>query len=218
MLLSTFDVDQGNIKSWAILDSGASSYFLCLDAPVTNKQIAKKTITVLQPDRDTMSSTHEGDLNLPQLPRAARRCHIILAIKHSLIYVVKLCEAGCEVKFIKWGVGIWVRHRGRLVLNGSLNKRTSLCMVPAAYTTPPESPSDHQTKSSSQFHMTPSGTTGNGQRKFTTLQPVQQLKPTIPIIWETRRQHTPNNINSRACDVPPSINGIAAQDNFSEGN
>jgi hypothetical protein len=106
MLLSTFDVDQGNIKSWAILDSGASSYFLCLDAPVTNKQIAKKTITVLQPDRDTMSSTHEGDLNLPQLPRAARRCHIILAIKHSLIYVVKLCEAGCEVKFIKWGVGI----------------------------------------------------------------------------------------------------------------
>ena len=130
MLLSTYDVNRENIKEWAILDSGASSHFLCLDAPVTNKQPATNPITVMQPDGDAMVSTHTGDLDLPQLPKAARRFHILPAIKHSLISVVKLCEAGCEVKFIKWGVGIEIRYRGRLVMEGSLNKRTGLWMVP----------------------------------------------------------------------------------------
>ena len=130
MLLSTFNVNRHNIREWAILDSGASSHFLCLDAPVTNKQIANDPITVIQPDGYTMTSTHDSDLDLPQLPRAARRCHILPAIKQSLISVVKLCEAGCEVKFIKWGVGIEIRYRGRIVLEGALNKRTGLWMVP----------------------------------------------------------------------------------------
>jgi hypothetical protein len=109
---------------------GASSHFLCLDAPVTNKQLATNPITLMQPDGDTMVSTHTGDLDLPQLPQAARRCHILPAIKHSLILVVKLCEAGCKVKFMKWGVGIEIRYRGRLVMECLLNKRTGLWMVP----------------------------------------------------------------------------------------
>ena len=136
MLLSTYDVNQENIKEWAILDSGASSHFLCLDAPVTNKQPATNPITIVQPDGDVMVSTHTGDLDLPQLPQAARRCHILPAIKYSLISVVKLCEAGCEVKFIKWGVGIETRYRGRLAMEGSLNKRTGLWMVPLTHQKP----------------------------------------------------------------------------------
>ena len=83
------------------LGFGGSSHFLCLDAPVTKKQPVTNPITVMQPDGDAMVSTHTSDLDLPQLPQAARRCHILPAIKHSLILVVKLCEAGCEVKFIK---------------------------------------------------------------------------------------------------------------------
>ena len=106
MLLSTFDINRENIKEWAILDLGASSNFLFLDAPVTTKQIAINPITVLQPDGDTMVSTHMGDLDLSQLPQAAHRGHILPVIKHSLIMVVKLCKTGCEVKFVKWGVGI----------------------------------------------------------------------------------------------------------------
>ena len=72
MLLSTHDVNRENIKEWAILNSGASSHFLCLDAPVTNKQPATNPIMVMQPDGDAVVSTHTGDLDLPQLPQDAR--------------------------------------------------------------------------------------------------------------------------------------------------
>ena len=72
MLLSTYNVNQENIREWAILDLGASSHFLCLDASVTNKQPATNPITVMQPDGDAVVSTHTGDLDLPQLPQAAR--------------------------------------------------------------------------------------------------------------------------------------------------
>ena len=43
--------------------------------------------------------------------------------------VVKLCEAGCEVKFVKWGVEIETRYKGQLVLKESLNKLTGIFMV-----------------------------------------------------------------------------------------
>ena len=81
-----------------------------------------------------MVSTHMGDLDLPQLSKAARRCHILPTIKHSLILVVQLYEAGCKVKFVKWGVGIDLRYRDQLVLKGSLNKRNGLWMVPLTHT------------------------------------------------------------------------------------
>jgi hypothetical protein len=129
MFLSTFDVNWQNIREVAMLDSGASSHVLCSDAPVTDKQIATAPITVIHLDGDTTTSTYDDNLDLPQLPRAARRCHILPAIKQSLISVVKCCEAGCEVKFIKWGVRIEIRYRGRIVLEGALNKRTGLWMV-----------------------------------------------------------------------------------------
>ena len=106
MLLSTYDVNRENIKEWAILDLGASSNFLFLDAPVTTKQIAINPITVLQPDGDTIFLTPMGDLYLPQPPQAARRCQTLPAMKLSLISFVKLCKAGYEVKFVKWGAGI----------------------------------------------------------------------------------------------------------------
>jgi hypothetical protein len=51
ILLATFNMNCQNIREWAL---GASSHFLCLDASVTNKQIADDPITVIQPDGDRM--------------------------------------------------------------------------------------------------------------------------------------------------------------------
>ena len=115
---------------------GGSSHFLCLDAPVTNKHIVLNPITVLQPDGDTMVLTTMGDLDLSQLPQAAQRYHILPAIKHSLKYVVKLCKAGFKVKLVKWGVGIEIRYRGRLVLRCLLNKHIGLWIVPLTHSNP----------------------------------------------------------------------------------
>ena len=47
-----------------------------------------------------MYSTHEADLALPQLPLAARRVHIVPALKTaSLLSMGQLCDAGCTVTF-----------------------------------------------------------------------------------------------------------------------
>lgn len=48
-----------------MLDSRASSHFLCLYAPVTDKQIATNLITVIQPGGDMMAPTHDAGLDLP---------------------------------------------------------------------------------------------------------------------------------------------------------
>lgn len=114
-----------------MLDSGASSHFLVTGAPVTNKKVAANPIAVTLPDGDQVHSTHTGNLNLPQLPAAARLCHIVPGLaSYSLISVVKLCEAGCEVSFTKFGIGVEIKYRGRTVLTARKCRRTGLWMVP----------------------------------------------------------------------------------------
>ena len=130
-LLSTVSINLSNIKKWAILDSGASSHFLAVGAPITRKEKATSPISVTLPDGTKVRSTHTGDLRIPQLPKSARACHIVPGLaSYSLISVVKLCEAGCEVSFTRFGIGVKVRYRGQLVLEGSKCITTGLWMVP----------------------------------------------------------------------------------------
>ena len=47
-----------------------------------------------------MYSTHEAELDLPSLPPAARRVHIVPALSTaSLLSMGQLCDAGCVVTF-----------------------------------------------------------------------------------------------------------------------
>ena len=111
MRLSTVDINQKNIREWAILDSEASINFLVVGAPVTNKQVAVTPIPFTPPDGDQIHSTHIGDLDMPQLTKSAREFHIIPDLaSYSLISVVKLCEARCEVSFTKWGIVVEIRY------------------------------------------------------------------------------------------------------------
>ena len=104
-LLSTVNINQDNIHEWAVLDSGATSHFLVINAPTVNKKPAQQPISASLPDGDKIHSTHTGDLDLPELPQAARFAHILPGLdKYSLISVVKLCNAGCEVAFTKYGI------------------------------------------------------------------------------------------------------------------
>ena len=100
-LLSTIDTDLANIREWAILDSGASSHFLQVDAPLTNKTEAANTIWVTVANGEKASSTHEGLLDVPDLPMKARYAHVLPGIKHSLFSSVRLCKAGCKATFGK---------------------------------------------------------------------------------------------------------------------
>ena len=67
-LLKTVDIDVENIKEWAILDSGATSHFLVVDAPVNDVMTADNPINVKQPDGACVASTHTCSLRIPNLP------------------------------------------------------------------------------------------------------------------------------------------------------
>ena len=75
--------------------------------------------------------THEGKLlQLYQLPEKARWTHKIPGLRsHSLVSVVKLCNAGCEVNFTKIGCKITYR-RGRTIVCGRKCVRSGLWMIP----------------------------------------------------------------------------------------
>ena len=65
-----------------------------------------------------MHATHEADLNLPHLPRSARRCKIVPTLNSgTLISIGQLCDAGCLALFTKSAVHIY--HDGLPVLSGT---------------------------------------------------------------------------------------------------
>ena len=100
---------------------------LALGASVRTVKAAKKPISVTIPDGDQVHSIHIGDLSMSLLPAAAQFCHIIPGfVKSSLISVVKLCKAGCDVRFTNVGIGAEVRYKGRLVLTVSKYTRAGL--------------------------------------------------------------------------------------------
>ena len=73
-------------------------------------------------------------MDLSDLPVAARNGHIIPGLaSNSLLSVVVLCDARCEVLFNKYGV--IVKYNGKTVLRGSKCARTGLWLVPLQHRT-----------------------------------------------------------------------------------
>ena len=98
-------------------------------APLTERILSDNPISITLPDGSKIELTHVGMLDIPQLPRAARIRHVILGPNlHSLISVVTLRNARCEVVFTK--IGVTVKYRGTTILMGSKCTRTGLWMVP----------------------------------------------------------------------------------------
>ena len=116
-----------SIQEWARLDSGATSHFLFTTAPITNITLAINPLSVKLPGGAYVSSIHTCTLALP-LPARTREGHIIPGLaSHSLMPVVKLCNAGCEVTFTN--IDCQVKHLGRIVIRSSKCTRTGLCMI-----------------------------------------------------------------------------------------
>ena len=54
------DTRRTDMRRWAILDSGASSHFLVMDAPLLYKRRTANPITVTVANRERVRSTHDG--------------------------------------------------------------------------------------------------------------------------------------------------------------
>jgi hypothetical protein len=89
-------------SSTFIADTGASGHYIQVTGAVVNKRPAMQPLTVLMPDGHSLTSTHIGELALPQLPAAARLCHIFPHLNMwSLLSVGQLCDHGCTALFTK---------------------------------------------------------------------------------------------------------------------
>ncbi len=101
-LLKTINLNQENIREWAILDSGATSHFLVINGPCEDVQPALMPLTVRQPDGAQVRSSNTCSLRIDNLPKNAHVAHVIPELaSHSLLSVVRLCNSGCEVVFTK---------------------------------------------------------------------------------------------------------------------
>ena len=70
------------------------------DAHTSSVTPAINPISMTLPDGSKVKSTHQCTLDLPGLPVAARNGHIIPGLaSNSLMSVVVLGDAGCEVSF-----------------------------------------------------------------------------------------------------------------------
>ena len=198
-ILSTIQFDRQNDIKWAILYSGATSHYIINTAPVCKEIPDVSPITVTLPDGTRASSTHECKLALPQLPAAARFGHILPSLaSHSLLSVVKLCNAGCHVSFEN--ITCKVRFRGRLLLSGSKYHRTGLWFVPLT--------KEAQTPLGPQIDTSPQDSTSQqanhvGHDATPHLQPTPGFETAIPMQlqpWQNLRTSSAQDICAQMRD------------------
>ena len=128
-LLLTVDFTKENLNGWAIIDSGATINFLVTEAPVADVVTAHNPLTVTIPDGSRVQSTYNCKISIADLPDKVQLGHIIPGLaSHSLILVVTLCNARCEVLFTK--IKCIVTYRGQVVLTGWKCCQTGLWMIP----------------------------------------------------------------------------------------
>ena len=73
---------------------------MVVQAKVKNVKPTTNHLKVIIPDDKGMKSTHECEINWPDVPIYAKMAHIIPQLAHqSLLSMVKLCTAGCTVIF-----------------------------------------------------------------------------------------------------------------------
>jgi len=90
-LLRTADFSHVDLKDWAIVDSGATSYFLVTEAPVVAIVLALNPLTVTIPNGFRVQSTHDCKLAAPELPEKERIGNIVPGLtSHSVVSVIQL--------------------------------------------------------------------------------------------------------------------------------
>jgi hypothetical protein len=82
------------------------------------------------PNGSILTSTNEAcQLDIQQLPDAARNAHVIHGLTHSsLLSIGKLCDAGCVAKFDANHVNII--HNDTILLTGNRDRRNGLWRLP----------------------------------------------------------------------------------------
>ena len=115
-------------------DSGSTGHYIKLDhmAALTNVRENKYGITVFLPDGQSIKSTHTGELDWPDIPRAARIAHIFPELKGSLISIGLLCEHKLNAKFTKNTLEISNAER-KIIMQGTRCPVSKMLLIPLTH-------------------------------------------------------------------------------------
>jgi hypothetical protein len=113
-----------NTSTSVIADTGSTAHFF-QDYPISNRRITTTPLAIRNPNGSIMYSSHEGEIDIPNLPPAARTVHIVPDLKsHSLLSIGQLCDAGCVVEFT--ATTVIIQHNDIVVLQGHRTPETQL--------------------------------------------------------------------------------------------
>jgi hypothetical protein len=125
LVASNVVISDGPSAHSIIADTGSTAHFGTTALPVVNKHIATTPLAIYNPNGSVMYSSHVAELDLPDLPPAARQVHIVPALaSHTLISIGQFCDAGCEVTFSASHATVTYKHR--CILLGTRNPITNL--------------------------------------------------------------------------------------------
>ena len=96
-------INTSNIKiavDMTVTYSGATGHFVLPGTKVSNTKIRKKPLTINLPYGTQLKPTHTHEIDVPRLPKEARRAHVVPGMTHtSLISMTILTDAGCKVVY-----------------------------------------------------------------------------------------------------------------------
>jgi hypothetical protein len=79
----------------AIVDSGCTGHFILVNAPCLNKVKSRTPLKVRLPNGATMESSHNAELDIPELNAASSKAHVFPGMANrSLLSVGQLCDEG----------------------------------------------------------------------------------------------------------------------------
>jgi hypothetical protein len=91
------------------MDTGATGHFFKVSTDLDNIVPTSKntSINASLPDGTIITSTHTGNLRIPNVPLSARKAHVFPHLaSHSLISFSQLCAHGCKAIFTNTAVTI----------------------------------------------------------------------------------------------------------------
>ena len=106
-----------NINHTAIADTGASQHYLHDKAPTSNFNTNGIPTLVNIANGQSIQSTGQAKLLLPNLPPGSDDCHIMPSFTNNLLSMGKFCDAGCTVTFTDTDVKVNDKS-GAVILQG----------------------------------------------------------------------------------------------------
>jgi hypothetical protein len=109
----------------SIVDSGAMSHFVTIDAPTINCKVTNNPLATTTASGKLMYSMHTAELNILYLPSAARCCHVVPKLgQYALVSIGQLCDVGCDVLFQR--EIMTVSYKNTVIMKGRQTQSTRL--------------------------------------------------------------------------------------------